>query len=702
MPTTSPWDLTALLNAADPKATLAERHLWLIRLLEWLRHAPVEAPVDPTRTPRPALRLKHLLGVLERNPEYQARVAELLVRFWDEVDSIALLADFGFAPRMDLWGELGRRLRARVLPVSPDTPDLGELFALLFPNADDAEWLLALDDATLERVRHYARPAAADGAWRRPFLDAMVFLASAVRTAGFNGALRMRMSPELLTDQPFRQLARVAEAVSDHALSSAPDARSPTESLNHAALLREAQYLRALLEQCRLAADSVHEHLEAHGVSVDIVFAVDQLRERTQRIEALLNCVVSTEPAREVTRLLAELVRTADARRSIRTLLSRHYSMLARKVAERSAATGEHYITRTRDEYRHMLRAAAGGGAVLAATTFLKFAILALALAPFWGGFWAGVNYAASFVVVQLLHFTVATKQPAMTAPAMAAQLAGIGRAVDDTAPAPLSTSAHATTPGGTPTEKAAAADPNVEAFVDEVAHLIRSQAAGIIGNLAAVVPVVLAVQYGCRAVFGAPLLGRADAEHVLASITLLGPTALFAAFTGILLFASSLIAGWAENWFVWHRLDSAIAWNPRIVARLGAARAARWGAYWRVNVSGFAANISLGMMLGLVPTVAQFFGLPIEVRHVTLSTGQLAAAVGTLGSGVALTGAFWWCVGGIAATGLLNVGVSFLFAFRVALRSRGIRLADRSRIYRAIRSRLWRAPMSFALPPRG
>ena len=407
-----------------------------------------------------------------------------------------------------------------------------------------------------------------------------------------------------------------------------------------------------------------------------------------------------------MTRLLAELVRTAGARRSIRSLLSRHYSMLARKVAERSAATGEHYITRNRDEYRQMLLAAAGGGAVLAATTFLKFAILAFALAPFWGGFWAGVNYAASFVVVQLLHFTVATKQPAMTAPALAAQLAGIGRATDAAGDAANADAANDTTNEikndiKRDAKADAKRDSNVEAFVDEVAHLIRSQAAGIFGNLAAVIPVVLAVQYACRAAFGAPLIGRVDAEHVLASITLLGPTVLFAAFTGVLLFASSLIAGWAENWFVWHRLDSAIAWNPRIVARLGSARAARWGAYWRANVSGLAANISLGLLLGLVPPVAQFFGLPIEVRHVTLSTGQLAAAVGTLGFGLTATPAFGWGVAGIVATGVLNVGVSFLCAFRVALRSRGIRLADRSRIYRAIRSRLWRAPASFVLPPR-
>ncbi len=339
-------------------------------------------------------------------------------------------------------------------------------------------------------------------------------------------------------------------------------------------------------------------------------------------------------------------------------------------MAERSAETGEHYITRSAGEYRAMLRAALGGGAVLAGTTFIKFMLLALGLSAFWGGLWAGVNYAASFVIVQLMHWTVATKQPAMTAPAMALKLSDLS---DDDA---------------------------VEGFVDEVAHLIRSQAAGIIGNLAAVAPLVLGVQWLWQTLFGTPLVGAADGQHVLEAITLLGPTALYAAFTGGLLFGSSLIAGWVENWFVWHRLDSAIAWNPRIIARLGPARAARWAAYWRANISGFASNISLGLMLGLVPAVAAFFALPIEVRHVTLSTGQLAAAVGALGFAVLGQAAFWWCVAGIAATGGLNVAVSFFLAFKVALRSRGIRLADRSRIYRAIRRRMWRRPASFILPP--
>ena len=684
----SGWDLTALLNAADPKASLPERHLWLIRLMEWLRHAPVEAtaglaPMPPEAsadvdaTPRAVLRLRHLLGVLDRHPEHHERVSQLLRRIWAEVDNAALLADFGFAPRMDLWGELGRRIRARVLPLTPATTDLGELFALLFPHADDAAWLLAIDDVTLDRLRTYVSPVRGSHAWRAPFLDAIVFLASAVRASGFAPAIRQRMSPELLLERPFRQLARVAEQFSDHAQALSADpltaAGADTEGLptpaTEAAMLREAQYLRALLDSCRRCAASVHQHLEAHGVSVDVVFEVDQLRERTHRIDLLLTCVISPEPAREITRLLADLVRTAEERRSIRGLLASHYSLLARKVAERSAETGQHYITRDPAEYRRMLRAAAGGGSVLAATTFIKFAVMALALSAFWGGFWAGVNYAASFVLIQLLHFTVATKQPAMTAPAMAEKL------VD------LSTDEH------------------VEGFVDEVAQLIRSQAAGIFGNLALVTPIVLAVQFGWQAAFGAPLVGSRDAQHVLGSLTLLGPTALFAAFTGVLLFASSLIAGWVENWFVWHRLDSAIAWNPRIVARLGAGRARRWGAYWRANISGFASNISLGLMLGIVPVVALFFGLPIEVRHVTLSTGQVAAAIGAEGVGIMAQSPFWWCVAGIAVTGFLNLSVSFFMAFRVALRSRGIRLGDRSRIYRAIRARLLKKPVSFIWP---
>jgi site-specific recombinase len=120
-----------------------------------------------------------------------------------------------------------------------------------------------------------------------------------------------------------------------------------------------------------------------------------------------------------------------------------------------------------------------------------------------------------------------------------------------------------------------------------------------------------------------------------------------------------------------------------------------------RRNVSGLAANVSLGLMLGLVPAFAVFFGLGLEVRHVTLSSGQLAAAAASLGPDLLSQGVFWWCVAGIALTGVLNVGVSFYLAFLLALKAHNVSGVDRGRIYRAIRHRARKSLLSFLWPER-
>ncbi len=113
-------------------------------------------------------------------------------------------------------------------------------------------------------------------------------------------------------------------------------------------------------------------HLEQYGVSVNIVFSLDQLRGRTLRVEHLIDCLLAPDPVPEVHRLLSSLLHALREARSLRALLAGQYSLLARQVAERNAETGEHYITRDRAEYRDMLRRAAGGGAVIAGTTFVN------------------------------------------------------------------------------------------------------------------------------------------------------------------------------------------------------------------------------------------------------------------------------------------------------------------------------------------
>ena len=658
-------NLPRLLDTLDPEAELVRRHLWLIALFAWLRG-------DCTSVADAIARIEQFLDAVRASPDTGLRLQTWWQKLVDTMDGTTLLADYGFASRSAFGHEFAERIRKKLLPESPETADASCLFSQVLSHAFDAQWLAALEEGVRARIKPLLQsPVQAEVGVSRPVLtqwqatviEAITFCTSQVRATGFSPELRLRMSAPAREASPFHALARDFDAVRD-AFVASPE----SESLELQAAL---QRFRERLEACRSAAASVYTHLDAHGISVNLVFQLRQLRERVLRIRALMDCLVSSDPGASTVRLLTQLVNVGQERRSLRALIASNTSMLAAKVAERSSETGEHYITRTVAEYREMLRHAAGGGAVMAVTTWMKFVVLTLAVSAFWTGFFAGMNYALSFVLIQLLHWTVATKQPAMTAPAMAVKLKDLSAAVA------------------------------VDAFVDEVTHLVRSQVAAVVGNLALVAPCVVAISGVLWWTFGKPMIDGVQAEHVLHSLTLLGPTALFAAFTGVLLFASSIVAGWAENWFVLHRLDSAMRYNPRITAALGGERAARWARFMRDNISGLVANISLGLMLGMIPAIAAFMGLGLEVRHVTLSTGQLAAAGASMGPGVLSLPAFWWCVAGLLCTGVLNVGVSFYFAFRLALRAHNVSGVDRSRINSAIRRRALTEPLSFFWPRR-
>ncbi len=645
-----------LLAALDPGAPLARRHLWLIECLAWIRgdRRSVEDAVS---------RVQRFVEAAESDAEARARLQAWWGTLVGTVDITTLLADFGFAPRTALASEVAERLRYKLLPGSPETIDASELFMLALPDAFDALWLAALEEPLLERLLAVLVPAAEGGGatrWQQSLLDAITYCAGQILSTGFAPELRLRMSESARDAQPFHALIRDVESLRVEVLHQL----RTTDRLDEAVLR-----LRERLEACRAAAATVYSHFEDNGISVGLVFRLRQLRERILRVRDLLDCLLSPEPATSAARLMARLVTVGRERRSLRALIASNSSLLAAKVAERSAETGQHYITRTGAEYRAMVAKAAGGGFVMAFTTLMKFGIVALALSSFWGGFWAGVNYAVSFVLIMLLHCTVATKQPAMTAPAMAAKLKELQ------------------TPEA------------VESFVDEVTHLVRSQVAAILGNVLVVFPAVAGLTLAIAWATGAPAISRAEARHVLDSLQLAGPSLLHAAFTGVLLFASSIIAGWAENWFVLQRLDSALQYNPRITALLGPGRAARWAVFWRTNLSGFAANVSLGFMLGLVPAFAGFFGLGLDVRHVTLSTGQLGAALTSLGLSALHQPAFWWAAATIPFIGALNVTVSFYLAFRLALRAHNVTRVERARLGAALRSRLRRAPLQFFVP---
>jgi site-specific recombinase len=550
--------LPDLLGRLDPQAGLVERHLWLIGFFDWVRG-------DCTSVQACTARLALFLDALQLQPGLAQRAQAWWQTLLDVVDGTTLLADFGFASRNAFMSELAERLRLKCLPATPETVDASELFSLALCHAFDAQWIAAMDGPLLARLALQLQtdPVKSTGnsgpqvsLWQNTVLEAITYCTSQVRATGFAPELRLRMSAAAREAEPFHTLPADFESVRLAFLAHA-DAGPASDVANNASLQAALAQFRGRLELCRQAASTVYVHLDEHGVSVNLVFRLRQLRERVLRIRALLDCLISADPPASTSWLMSHLVLVEQDRRSIRALVASNSSLLAAKMAERSSEVGEHYITRTRAQYRSMLVKAAGGGALTAVTTWLKFTVMAVGLSAFWSGFWSSFVYAASFVAIQLLQFTLATKQPAMTAPAMAAKLKDL-------------TDAKA-----------------LDVFVDEVTHLVRSQVAAVLGNVLVVFPVVVLISITLQYLGGNTMIAATDATYVLHSLTLFGPTILFAAFTGILLFSSSLIAGWADNWFVLHRLHSAIRYNPRIAARLGGKRAGRWARFMRENVAG-------------------------------------------------------------------------------------------------------------------
>ena len=657
-------NLPELLAALNANASLADRHIWLIRLTGWIRG-------DESTPEASVFRLQAFMSAVESDPTARARLKAWWATLMQTVDVTALLADLGFAPRTAFVSELAERLRRKLLPGTPETQDASALFLLAANRRFDAQWMAAISEPQVQQLAHLlATDTAADTLrWQHQVMDALAYCTAQIQATGFAPELRLRMDQATQNSRVFHALASDVDALRATFFSGGPNASPAIEAGIEVELDRVITRYRDRLDGCRQAVNSIYTHLDHHGVSVGMVFRLRQLRARIMRVRELLDALMAPSPSVAALKLLTRRVVIGQDGKSIGNLISANSTLLSAKMAERSSEIGERYITRTRAEYKDMLGKAMGGGMVTALTTLLKFSVVAVGLSAFWSGFWSAVAYSATFILIQLLHFTLATKQPAMTAHAMAVKL----RDIDSEAA--------------------------LSGFVDEVANLMRSQAVAVFGNVFLVVPAVLLVNTVVVLLRGHPMISVKDAEHVLQSLTLLGPTLLWAGFTGLLLFAASMVAGWAENWFVLHRLDSALRHNPRITAFLGEARGARWSAFMRANISGFASNISLGFMLGLIPAFTGFFGLELEARHVTLSTGQLAAAGASLGMDAFRQPAIWLCMAAIPLIGALNIGVSFFCAFRLALRAHSVSVVNRARIRAAIWNRWRTEPARFFLP---
>ncbi|MBP1771841.1 MAG: Site-specific recombinase [Holophagaceae bacterium] len=574
---------------------------------------------------------------------------ERLSEAWNHTSAIRLLSETGLPDRTTLLGEGFLRVVDRLIPRLDPEGDLYALLDRLDLGEEDALWLESLPrEARTSWGRLLSPPPEA-------WAHAASLLAHRAAAVGLSRDL-LALDPEGSdADSPFFTLTR---AVRDRAeRPQDPDLRRAWEHC-HAA--------------CARALAQAHDRLEEQGVSSDLVFRLELLDAQLERIAQLL-AFLSGEG--DGAAFAGELVRGSASQHGLLTLLRTTVKRLARKVVEHTGDTGEHYIARNRREWWAMARSAAGGGVLTAGTALFKYGFAALPLAPLLLGASLATNYTASFFLMQLLGFSLASKQPAMTAAALARALeSGEDQARE----------------------------------VDLVAAITRTQVIATVGNVCATIPTSLAISALWIWQTGHGPLGPESAAHALhGNHPFHGWTLFFAAVTGVLLWLSSLAAGWAANWSAYRRLPEALAQSHRIRSLAGGARAEALGRFVHRHISGFIGYVALGGLLVFVPMAFAFAGIHLEVRHVTLQAASLALGSASLwAQDAALGGALpWrdvlWGLLGIALIGVMNFTVSFALALWTALRARDLGGRARRSLWWGILKAFNRQPGRFLLAPR-
>jgi site-specific recombinase len=217
--------------------------------------------------------------------------------------------------------------------------------------------------------------------------------------------------------------------------------------------------------------------------------------------------------------LLRELVRKENRKYSLRDVATRVTDLVALQVTENAGKTGEHYAAATRAEHFTMLRASMAAGIMAGIMALIKGGIGRLTLAPFTQAFLFSMNYSLGFMLIHVMHFTLATKQPAMTAATIAATF-------DDN-----------TTPNskrGVP----------LEGVVELIAMVMRTQLVSIFGNVLLAIPAGLAIAWAVGVGLGEPVMSAEKAAHALHDLDPFASVALLhAAIAGVWLFLAGLIS---------------------------------------------------------------------------------------------------------------------------------------------------------------
>jgi site-specific recombinase len=599
---------------------------WLQNTLAWLKVAPPEARTE---------RLRHLAEGIRKLPNIRERFQLI----WVKAFPPRLFSEAGLPEATSIVRELMARLKRRLLPQLEDELDLYTALHTADLDDADAKWIAGLSDQDVSDWRELL------GKQTGHFPIAMRLLAIRAAAIGLSRGVMKVMPHRHEGESPFFDLE---DAAGSYARSN-----GSTET---------RQELQKVILNCRFSAGRSLARLEEEGVSSDLVFRLDLAIAQLERMDMLLRIGSGQQDAREFGSML---IRGFAEERGLHCLVRNSVNRLARQIVTHTGKSGDHYIAGSRSEWWQMGYGAVGAGAITAFTALFKYLFTGMALAPLWTGIAISLNYTASFVLMQLLGWSLASKMPSMTAAALCSAM-----------------------------EK----EDGMHSEMSLVAAITRTQAIVTVGNLLGAIPLSILIDLFIQWKNGNPFLSPEAAMHGVESMHLLHSLTIpFAALTGCFLWLSSLAAGWTANWMALNRLPAALAQNRRLRRSFGAEPAIELGRFVEHHLSGIVGYTCLGLLLGLLPLVSVFAGVPVEVRHITLASASLTYDVSALAwSGPLPWRAVFWALLGLAATGLLNFSVSFALGMWLAIRARNLDTSGRRKLIAALWDQLRRHPSQF------
>lgn len=632
-------------------------------------------PVHAADTAGARDNLRELCRHLDAQPEFARAVREGLIAISSRHRHSEIYTSTGILPNTGFFSEIFRRVGHKILPEALEKDLLRSALRQVFRKPSDGVWVMAVGEEAwmqlVEALRFKDQTSAPE--MPKPIADmlrSLRVISYWIAAAG--------MEPELLKLDRALETYESPFVTQNEELLAYIDAY-PRAWRNPDVQISDDKHLLVLLDQCIAVIDRMRKRAARDGTSIRLTYHLQRLQQLIQRCEQVLDILdrlmQSPDGAtamQPIVHLFTHLISEECQRDNLRLHWQRNTELIALRVTDNAGYDGEHFITETRGEYFQLARSAAIGGCIIALMACLKLLFGKANMAPLVEATVFCLNYGIGFCIIQILHGTVATKQPAMMANSIAGTISQSGGRLRD-----------------------------IDALTGLIARTVRSQIIAILGNIAIAVPVAAAAAYTFVQLSGVALADAEKSTYLLGEQSLISSGSVFyGAICGVCLFLAGLVSGYYDNYAVYNHIPQRILqlkWTRRL---FGEARMQRVADYIRDNLGALAGNLLFGFMLGGATVFGDLFGLPIDTRHVAFSSAFIG--ISFVGSNFAPDpGLLLWAALGVAAIGFFNLVVSFVLALKVALRARQVTETPWRKIFWATLQHLVKHPRDFFLPPR-